>query len=148
MNQTKFGPIFQYIGVPQWRVSHLSDIPYMLNEDVAAGGDNSPAQQELSSLLSGSAAAFAYTGDPTISRGRNFKDWPLAYQDRSRQALSKEHPEELSIIVAGGPQGSGPATVTTSQVAGTASDREKALAWEKVMERCGFINSIQEGIGV
>lgn len=46
MDQTKFGPVFQYRGVLQLRVSHLSDIPY-LNEDVAASGDNSAHQREL-----------------------------------------------------------------------------------------------------
>lgn len=69
MNQTKYEPILKYMNVPQWRVCHLSDIPYMLNEDVAAGGDNSRAQRELSAILSGSAAAFAHTGNPSSSKG-------------------------------------------------------------------------------
>lgn len=137
MNQTKFGPILQYMGVPQWRVSHLSDIPYLMNENVAAGGDNSANQQNLSALVSGNAAAFAYSGDPTISRGRTFKNWPIAYPDQSDQALSREYPEELSVYVVGGPQGSGPASTSSG-----------ALSSEKVIERCGFINSIQEEIGV
>lgn len=69
MNQTKFGPILKRMSVPQWRVCHLSNIPYMLNEDVAAAGDNSAVQRDLSALLSGSTAAFAHTGNPTESRG-------------------------------------------------------------------------------
>lgn len=125
------------MGVPQWRVSHLSDIPYFMNEDVAAGGDNSANQQDLSTLVCGNAAAFAYSGDPTISRGRTFKDWPIAYLDQSGQALSKDYPEELSLYVVGGPQGSGPASTSSG-----------VLEWEKLIERCGFINSIQEEIGV
>ena len=148
MNQTKFGPIFQYMGVPQWRVSHLSDIPYLMNEDVTAGGDNSPAQQDLSARLSGSVAAFAYSGDPTISRGRTFKDWPIAYPDQSAQALSKEYPGKFGLYIVGGSQGSGPASVSSGMASDAGSGREKALAWERVMERCGFINSIQEEIGV
>ena len=148
INQTKFGPIFQYMGVPQWRVSHLSDIPYLMNEDVAAGGDNSPYQQDLSALLSGSVVAFAYSGDPTISRGRTFKDWPVAYSDQSVQALSKEHPQEVSLYIVGGSQGSGPATMSSGTGSQVKSDREKALAWENVIERCGFINSVLEEIGV
>lgn len=97
MNQTKFTPIFQRIGIPHWRVIHLSDFPYILKSNVSAGGDNNPAQQDLSAMLSGSAAAFAYTGDPTISPGRGFKDWPVAYQNRSRQALEKDYLDELSL---------------------------------------------------
>lgn len=120
----------------------------MLNEDVAAGGDNSPAQRELSALLSGSAAAFAHTGDPTASEGRVFSDWPLAYPDRREQALAKEHPERLSVYVIGGPGGSGPAHIAPEGAGGAAGARERALAGEKLMERCDFINSIQEEIGV
>lgn len=148
MNQTKFGPILKYMGVPQWRVCHLSDIPYMLNEDVAAGGDNSAAQRELSALLSGSAAAFAHTGNPSDSDGRVFKDWPLAYPDRIEQVLAKEHPENLSIYIVGGPAGSGPANIAPERMGGTAGERERALAGEKLIERCNFINSILEEIGV
>lgn len=148
MNQTKFGPIFKYMGVPQWRVSHLSDIPYVFNENVAAGGDNSAAQQELSALLSGSAAAFAYTGDPTVSRGQTFKDWPIAYSDQSKQALDKVYPDELNLYVIGGPQGSGSATIASANLREAALERDKALIWEKLIERCHFINSIQDEIGV
>lgn len=136
------------MGVPQWRVSHLSDIPYLMNEDVAAGADNSPGQQDLSALLSGSIAAFAHSGDPTVSKGRTFKDWPVAYPDRSEQALSKEHPDHLNLYVVGGSHGSGPAIVSFGTGNAAKSGREKALAWEKMMERCAFINSIQEEIGV
>ncbi|KAL8797323.1 MAG: hypothetical protein Q9195_000477 [Heterodermia aff. obscurata] len=148
MNQTKFGPIFQYMGIPQWRVSHLSDIPYLMNEDVAAGGDNSPGQQELSAAFSGSITAFAHSGDPAISRGGTFKDWPIAYQDQTVEALSKEYPEELSLYVVGGTLGSGPARVSGTADIGSKSKREEALAWEKSFERCSFINSILEEIGV
>lgn len=119
-----------------------------MNEDVTAGGDNSPAQQDLSALLSGSIAAFGYLGDPTISEGRTFKDWPIAFPDQSGQALSKEHPENLSLYVVGGSEGSGPASVSSGTSGDAESGREKALAWEKVIDRCGFINSIQEEIGV
>lgn len=145
MNQTKFGPILQYMGVPQWRVSHLSDIPYLMNEDVAAGGDNSAPQRELSALLSGSISAFANRGDPTISRGPTFKDWPIAYSDQSAQALRSDFPNQLNVYVVGGPLGSGPASMASGTGSG-ASARDKAVTGEKVIQRCGFINSILEEI--
>lgn len=148
MNQTKFRPILKYMGVAQWRVCHLSDIPYMLNGDVAAGGDNSAAQRELSALLSGSAAAFAHTGDPTVSDGRVFKDWPLAYPDRLEQVLAEEHPEKLSVYIVGGPGGSGPADIALEGMHGAVEEHERALVGEKLLARCKFINSIQEEIGV
>jgi len=148
MNQTKFGPILKYMGVPQWRVCHLSDIPYILNEDVAAGGDNSAAQRERSALLSGGAAAFAHTGDPSESEGRVFKDWPLACPDRRTQALAKENPAEIGLYIVGGPGGSGPAKTASGGMGGAVEERDRALAREKLIERCNFINSIQEEIGV
>ncbi|KAL8706320.1 MAG: hypothetical protein Q9201_000639 [Fulgogasparrea decipioides] len=148
MNQTKYEPILKYMNVPQWRVCHLSDIPYMLNEDVAAGGDNSRAQRELSAMLSGSAAAFAHTGNPSSSNGHVFKEWSIAYPDRSKQTLAKEQPEGMNIYVVGGSEGSGPAHIASGRQSDGSGEREKALAWEKLFERCSFINSIQEEIGV
>ena len=146
MNQTKFEPVYKYMGIPHWRVSHLSDISYILNSDAASGADNSLSQQRLSALLSGSAAAFAHTGNPTISDGLVLRDWPRAYEDQNKQALKKEHPDAMKVYLVGGPHGTGPASI---QIGGqTRSAREEALAREKLMLRCQFINSIQEEIGV
>ena len=148
MNQTKFSPVFKYMGVPEWHVSHLSDIPYLMNEDVTAGGDNSAAQRELSALLSGSVAAFAYSGNPAISRSRTFKDWPVAYTQLDRHTVANEYPANLDLLVIGGPYGSGPAHVAPAASARDVSERERALAGQKLIERCSFINSIHEEIGV
>lgn len=145
MNQTKFGPVYAAMGVPEWRVAHLSDIPYLMNEDVTAGGDNGPAQQELSAQLSGSVAAFAWTGDPTAATAANgakaLKNWPVAF------SKGEKGPGKLKVYVIGGKEGSGTVTVRTGD--GTeGSRRDKAVAWEKLVERCAFINSITEEIGV
>ena len=133
------------MGVPEWRVSHLSDIPYVMNENVAAGGDNSPAQQQLSAQLSGSFAAFAWTGDPSAARwargAKALKDWPVAF------GKGEQGPEELKVFVVGGEQGSGAATASI-RGGSQASQRDKAVAWEKLIQRCAFINSITEEIGV
>lgn len=148
MNQTKFGPIFHEMGVPQWRVSHLSDIPYFMNENVTFGADNSPAQIKLSGLVSGSAAAFAHTGDPTYSSGQALSYWPGAYEGQNDQALNSEYPEALNLYVVGGPYGSGSARVLNQAIHARLSKLEQALAWENVIERCRFINSIHDQIGV
>ena len=143
MNQTKFGPIYAYMGVPEWRVAHLSDIPYVMNENVAAGGDNSPAQQELSAQMTSSVAAFAWTGDPTAKNGaKGFKDWPVAF------GKGEHGPEKIKIFVIGDEEGTGVATATMGDDRNTESRRDKAVAWEKVIERCAFINSITEELGV
>ena len=148
MNQTKFGPILQYMGVPQWRVSHLSDIPFMLNNDVAAGGDNSVNQQKISRMLSGSAAAFAHTGDPTRSDGEVLKDWLEAYGGSIMTGHAESYPESLNLHVIGGPYGTGTSTLKRKGNGNGKSDRDRAVEWEKLFERCDFINSIQEEIGV
>ena len=143
MNQSKFGPVFAYMGVPEWRVAHLSDIPYLMNEDVAAGADNSPAQQELSAHFSSSIAAFAWTGDPTATTkgAKGFRDWPVAF------GKGEQGPERVKVFVVGGEEGSGIATAISGG-GSEGSSRDKAVAWEKVIERCAFINSITEELGV
>lgn len=149
MNQTKYAPIFQYMGVPQWRVSHLSDIPYVFNEDVAAGGDNSRPQRELSALLSGSFSAFAHSGDPTTAQaGRSFNHWPLAYGGRAAQTLNRSEPDAVELLVLDGVESSGPAVagLLTNNI--VASARQNGVDWERIMERCGYINSILDEIGV
>ena len=148
MNQTRFAPVFQQIGVPQWRVSHLSDIPYLMNENVTFGGDNDWPQEALSALMSGSAAAFAHTGDPTSSRGQVLGFWPTAYAGQTGEVLNSDYPEELNLYVIGGPYGTGAARLIPQQTHTRFSKREQALAWEKVIDRCHFINSIHAEIGV
>lgn len=125
VNQTKFGPIFQYMGIPRWRINYLSNTPYLMNEDVTAGGDNSPDQQDLFALLSGSIAAFAHSGDPTISNGRTFNDWPIAYPDQSEQAPSKEHPDHSNLYVVGGSQGVVPQACLPEEVVQPSRDGRK-----------------------
>ncbi|CAD6568064.1 MAG: hypothetical protein CYPHOPRED_002311 [Cyphobasidiales sp. Tagirdzhanova-0007] len=147
MNQTRWSPAFEAIGFPHWRVGHLSDIPFILNNPLVPEGDNSPSQLKLASLLSGSAAAFAYTGDPTNSEGSVISDWPQAYSLLGGQGLSGEHPTGMSVQIIGGEYGTGPATLARSGQS-SYSPREVALASERLFERCEFINSIQEEISV
>ena len=147
LNQTRFGPVYERMGIPHWKVSHLSDIPYMLNGNVAGGGDNGLAQRELAARMSGSLAAFAYSGDPNESRGKVLADWPEAFGGLGVEDLGEEGPEKLTIYVAGGVYGSGPASVS---VAGESElgGREAAMSEEKLLRRCRFVSSIAEEIGV
>ncbi|KAL8775191.1 MAG: hypothetical protein Q9203_001100 [Teloschistes exilis] len=144
MDQTKYEPILKYMNVLQWRVCHLSDIPYRLNEDVAASGDYSRDQRELSAMLSGGAAAFAHTGNPSSSNGYVFEDWPVAYPDRSKQTLPRNSLCGMDIYSIGGPKGSGPVHIASGGRSDGSGERENALAWEKLCERCSFVNSFHE----
>lgn len=139
------------MGMPEWRVAHLSDIPYVLNLDVDAGGDNSPQQRELSAQLSGSIAAFAWTADPNVvatkgSMSKGLNEWPAAYEQASE--TGREEPDEVNVFVVGGGLGSGAVKETMGGSGIAEMAREKAARWEKVVERCKFINSITEEIGV
>lgn len=145
MNQTRFEPIWKMMGVPHWRVAHLSDIPYILNGDVEAGGDNSPKQRQLAALLSGSAAAFANSADPN----KILQEWPTMYEGNSNAAMTNDFPEQITVNIIGGQYGTGPACIAKYGKV-IDSDRARALLQEKLFERCEFINSAQvrEEIGV
>ena len=119
----------------------------MLNGGVAGGGDNGAEQRYLAERMSGSVAAFAYTGDPMRSDGLVLRDWPNAYQGAEEAALARDHPEEMTVHVMGGPHGSEPTFVGVGD-RGKSSERDVALEQEKILERCRFINSIHEEIGV
>ena len=157
MNQTRFGPVFDALGIGFWRVSHLSDIPYILNGDVAGGGDNGPQQRRLARRLAGSAAAFAYSGDPSRAGSGGaevLRGWPPAYRRGSSSSAGEmrgeeEVPDHLRVYVVGGPHGGGSAEVSRGVAGkGEPEPRAKAVEWERLLERCEFINSINEEIGV
>ncbi|KAI9784744.1 MAG: hypothetical protein M1835_003506 [Candelina submexicana] len=103
LNSTRLGPYWDAWGQP-FGVSHLSDIPYFFNEKIVPPGDNSPAALALWANYSGSFSAFAYTGSPVKSRRTTFQDWPTAYHSDS---------EEMTVLIIGGPHGTGPAIVGT-----------------------------------
>lgn len=148
-NTTRFGPVYEAIGVPFWRAAHLSDIPYVLNNDAVAGGaDNSAPQRALSRRMSGSIAAFAHTGEPTASEGGDvLGDWPPAYEGSGQEELGREYPGQMNVRVIGGPYGDGNAAMQRGGV-GEVSGRQRAVEWERLFERCELLSSLSEEIGV
>ena len=143
-NETRFLPIYSAIGVPFWRVSHLSDVPYMLNNDIVSG-NNSKLHRELAKLMGDAAIKFAYTGRPG-------KNWPQAFQPASTKEAQTELPSEISLMRFGGEDGSGAVTVSKDKGGSSfvVDDRTRAVQWEKLFDRCEFINSeqVREEIGV
>lgn len=150
MNATRYGPVFEAIGVPFWRVAHLSDIPYVLNGHVAGGGDNSPAQQALAAKVSGSIAAFAHTGDATTQAGEQevLVDWPAAYDGAAGDELGDVFPHRLNVRVVGGVHDGGAARLQKHKSKQESSERELALEWERLFERCEVFNSLSKELGV
>lgn len=78
----------------------------------------------------------------TVVKGANFlMDWPVAF------GKAEQGPVELDVFVVGREEGSGAATASIGG-GSDQSQRDKAVSWEKVIERCAFINSITEEIRV
>ena len=83
-----------------------------------------------------------------VERGRNdgLLAWANGYHDRGRRRqqqtlLETEHPDELRLYVMGARM-----IASSSGICGggASSERERELAWEKVVERCRFVSSIRE----
>ena len=158
LNSTRLQPVWDSLNESQWQIAHTSDIPYLFNEAIV-GGDNSKSALQLSAEVSRSYSAFATYGSPSTP----VFDWPVAW--------SGQRGGNATVFVIGGPYGSGSATlgptsgprrsaavrrgltarvqsmklVTNSTSAGTSSanhQRSEALAQEKLVERCAFLDSV------
>lgn len=142
-NATRYGPAFDMMGVPFWRVAHLSDIPYVLNTQRLGGGaDNSAPQLALAREMSRGIARFVTLGVPD-------ETWPLAFAGVEEGEWALEFPSRVSLNVFGGPHAGGERVTARKGEAGT-SEAEEAVEWEKLFDRCEFINSakVREETGV
>ena len=150
-NATRYTPVFEMMGVPMWRVAHLSDIPYVFNTHaVRAGADNSEPQLELGEVLSHSIVKFVNTGAPA-GEASGMSAWPPAFEDVRRTFLSSQFPSRFTLEIFGRyPGGAQPVTIGRKMGRDQMSDAQQAIAWEKLFERCDFINSprVREEIGV
>ncbi|GKZ58560.1 hypothetical protein AnigIFM49718_004385 [Aspergillus niger] len=136
-NATRYAPVFEMMGVPMWRVAHLSDIPYVMNTaNLEGGADNSPEQMKLAREVSRQVIGFVHDASPSEA-------WPVAFFGISEQGLSKDSPDQLSIQTFGGPMGSRAVTVRKGADTSGSTEAEKALLWERLFDRCEFINSAQ-----
>ena len=141
LNTTRSQPIWDSLNHSEWQIAHTSDVPYFYNEDLV-GGDNSKSALQLSAKVSSSYSAFATFGNPSTP---DF-DWPVAW--------SGQGGGNATVFVVGGPYGSGPATLGPVQNAANGwnatsyQQRSEALAQEKLVERCAFIDTIGPIAGV
>ncbi|KAJ5441398.1 Carboxylesterase type B [Penicillium cf. griseofulvum] len=140
----QYTPVFDFMGVSMWGVAHLSDIPYLFNNDhLGAGADNSDAQLALAQDFSRTIIQFVH-GTP---KGADewLQSWPPAFSDDFSKSSTADVPNHISLQLFGGPHGS----VSTKCSDGieadveVMTDAEKALHWEKLFSRCAFLNSQQ-----
>ncbi|ETS78995.1 hypothetical protein PFICI_08848 [Pestalotiopsis fici W106-1] len=133
-NMTQFTPIYEYaMKVPMWRVSHLSDIPYVLNIQKLPNADNSRPQLERALEVSRRIVRFVTTGSAD-------EDWPAAFDGVTKTELESESPSKISLELFM-PHGSFPVTSLRSQESSTVSETEANL--EQLFQRCDFINSLE-----
>ncbi|KAL4779979.1 Alpha/Beta hydrolase protein [Aspergillus varians] len=142
-NETRYTPVYGAMGVPMWRVAHLSDIPYFFNNDNLGGGcDNSETHLTLAGRFSQMVIQFAYGATPE-GGDSGFESWPPAFA--SKKVTSSDGPDKISVEVFGGPNLSVPVTVSRDGGVnlGGLTATEKAVYWEKLFSRCEFINGQQ-----
>lgn len=131
-NATRFGPVYEYMGVPFWGVGHLSEIPYVLNiRDLPGGIDSSREQLQRADSVAYRILGFVQGED-------NMEDWMPSFRDKRGQELENEHAGHLHIDAFGGPDYE---WFTWFQ------DKDKsewlAADREKLSAKCAFINSEQ-----
>lgn len=138
-NATRFAPSYDLMGVPMWKVAHLSDIPYVLNSQSLRGGaDNSADQLALSAAISRRIVKFVTSEAPDI-------DWSPAFAGAAEDELQDKLPNSISLQLFGGPYGNRQVTVQEDLGDGDDEGTEalNAVAWEKLFQRCNFINSAE-----
>lgn len=138
-NATRFAPPYAMMGVPMWKVAHLSDIPYVLNsQNLGGGADNSADQLALSAAVSRRIVRFVTSAAPD-------EDWSPAFAGVAEDGPQDDLPGKISLQLFGGPHGNRQVTVREhiGDEDGPTTEAEKAIAWGKLFPRCNFINSAQ-----
>jgi hypothetical protein len=175
LNQSMLTPLWKGAGMPYVGVSHGSDTNYIFN-GLFPEGEISESDRDLSTTMAAAFIRFAATGNPNHAATKTGEQWPRAFPALGiSPALS---PESLHVQVLGGPLDTGAAIVHPGasgdaqddapwisgmtdylqQVlpgyeVGAMSDgatrgRSKVIAGEKLIERCNFMNSLAEKLGV
>ncbi|KAJ4423946.1 hypothetical protein N0V82_001374 [Gnomoniopsis sp. IMI 355080] len=154
-NATRFTAAYEAMGVPMWRVAHLSDIPYVLNAQQLAGmgTDNSAAQRALAASVSRTITGFVTAGVPADGGGGGGDDaaaWVGAFTNATERELEGEIPRRLALQLFGGPYGNVQVALRAGEEESGGSEAELAVRWEKLLQRCEFINSegVREETGV
>ncbi|PVI00996.1 alpha/beta-hydrolase [Periconia macrospinosa] len=167
LNQSMLTPLWKGAGMPYISVSHGSDHNYIFGGHFPEG-EVSPADQKLSEHFVNSFVNFAYTGNPNVQGNSGFQNWAAVGSEG--HSIS----EEIPVQVIGGPLGSGssrvrvkghgpgdlvPGEESAQQILGEKVDYEgmksrtealrlQQLEREKLIERCTFMNSLAETLGV
>ena len=168
LNQSMLSTMFKEVGLAHVQVPQGSDINYIFNGVFPeVEGKISTEDRELAEKVTLSLINFAWTGNP-VTRGssvKHFSEWPSAYGASGDPTAS-----DLQIQVIGGPYGTGPVSLSrNSRLGGEAlgeqqvlgegfeygemkspsvEKRQRLLEDQKLFERCDYIKSLSETLGV
>lgn len=159
INTTRHLPIWSSLGLSHWRAAHLSEVPYVFNTREIPGGDNSPEQLALSKKISSSIVNFAWNGTPSLDvsagnsrEGVGLGGWKEAFDNNEGR---------MGVMVVDGKGQSDGGMVWINNDGNdymgsgnrdgddiVQKQREEGLRWERLTERCAFISSIADEVGV
>jgi hypothetical protein len=170
LNQSMLTPLWKGAGMPYVRVSHGSDTNYIFN-GLFPEGEVSEADQKLSEEFSRAFIRFAYTGNPNPLKA-DPEDWPEAFP-LEVVGLDNNGPKAIELEVIGDPYGTGSAFLSTHQevehhfaaekdgeqqilpgvkvgAMGSAATRlrKEELEHQKLLQRCVYVNSLTERLGI
>lgn len=116
----------------------------MLNTHRLGGGaDNSAAQLTLANVISRSITEFVTSPSPAGYSHGSTEAWPAAFENVTKaELLEGGLPSKLSLTLFGVHDLSVSVTISKDHDSQTdASEASRAIGWERMFERCGFINS-------
>ncbi|KAI4861913.1 Alpha/Beta hydrolase protein [Hypoxylon rubiginosum] len=171
LNQSMLTPMLKAAGMPYIGVCHGSDTNYIFN-GLFPEGRVTEADQRLSESIAGSFINFAATGTPIFIQNGDLIPWPESFPSVDERSMSG--PSELNIQLIGGPLGTGFCSLARKYDDATnfASregsmqiplmdgievgemeslgfrSRQRELEREKLLERCTYISTLSEKLGV
>ncbi|KAI1141093.1 alpha/beta-hydrolase [Hypoxylon sp. FL0543] len=174
LNQSMLTSMLAASGMPYLGTCHGSDINYIFN-GVFPEGQVQGSDKQLSESMAGSFINFAYTGNPTYAGDAHFNSWPEAFPEAEglNMHVDEHLPSSMNLQLIGGPLGTGhsllrmkdedadcAASLGTMQEplgegvefgemeSQLSQKRQRVLEHEKLLERCAFIDSLSEKLGV
>ncbi|KAI1120389.1 alpha/beta-hydrolase [Nemania abortiva] len=168
LNQSLLTPMMAGAGLPYLGVCHGSDTPYILN-GVFPEGEMPESDQKLARSMTGAFIHFAYTGNPSFPGDDHFNNWPESFPYAG--SVNSAMPVKMNLQLVGGPLGTGSGTLdyhsdshatfegVMQDVLGegveygemgtaVAEARQRVIARENLLERCAFIESLSEKLGI
>ncbi|KAF7956884.1 hypothetical protein EAE96_004208 [Botrytis aclada] len=173
LNQSTLNPLWKGAGMPYVKVSHGSDTNYIFN-GVFPEGQLTEEDREFSERFTMSLINFAYSGNPISdsTTKKQFDEWPESFGkvDNEEKGLTN-----VNLQVIGGPYGTGSVALTGeaedehtrkngnlgkmqqilvdalkfgSMDLAKAQERRRLIEQERLLQRCAYINSLADALGI